>query len=225
MLLVCWLTTLVGGLLTSCRTGSEANYFFELWVLVGLLVMAGVRLLWDAAEPVSVGERVGVIRPLLVVTALLAACWAGLDVLRIAGTGDGRLGRVRLALEPGHAAEIDRASELARRAGGAVYCQPALSGLALDPPFPAPIFDDYVYFHRPAAERGLLHGPGLRGLLERHEYPLIVLEGRSEEILAVALAAGYVRRPGWSYLAVLDPPIPATSTPITAALPAATSGE
>ncbi|WP_165231797.1 hypothetical protein [Aquisphaera insulae] len=215
-LLACWLTTLAGGLVTSCRTGSEANYFFELWVVVGLLVMAGVRLLWDAAGPASAMTSRRWLRPALSALALMAAAWAGMDLLRIAGAGDGRLGRVRLALEPGQAAEVDRAGELAKRTDGLVYCQPALSGLALNPTFPAPIFDDYVYFHRPAAERGLLRGPGLRGLLERHEFPLIVLENRNEEMLAAALAAGYVRQPGWNYLAVLEPPSSATRTPVTA---------
>ncbi|QEH37576.1 hypothetical protein OJF2_61670 [Aquisphaera giovannonii] len=217
-LVACWLTTLLGGLVTSCRTGSEANYFFELWFVVVLLVMAGVRLLWDAAESAASPARVRRARPALAALGLMVAAWAGLDALRIAGVGDGRLGRIRLALEPGHRAEVDRAAGLARRVGGEIYCQPALSGLALDPPFPMPIFDDYVYFHRPAAERGLLRGPGLRGLLERHEFPLIVLEARSEEILAAALAAGYVRQPGWSYLAVLEPPAPAADAAVAAVM-------
>jgi hypothetical protein len=153
---------------------------------------------------------------LILVLAPASAICTGLDAARLAGLGDGRLGRVRLALAPDQVAEIDRARELARGAGGGVYCQPALSGLAWDPPLPAPVFDDYVYFHRPAAERGLLRGAGWQGLLDEHRYPLIILENRSEEILAAATAAGYVRRPGWKHLAVLDPPPAGRASSVTA---------
>jgi hypothetical protein len=228
-LIACWFTTLAGGLVTCCRTGSEANYFFELWVVVSLLVMIGVKLAMDSPAFSGALGRSWPAWLLVLALAPASAAWAGLDAARLAGIGDGRLGRVRLSLDADQVAEIDRARELAREAGGRVYCQPALSGLAWAPPLPAPIFDDYAYFHRPAAERGLLRGAGLEGLLDQHQYPLIVLEGRSEEILAAATAAGYVRRPGWNHLAVLDPPAvrhslaPATA-PVTAMARSASAG-
>jgi hypothetical protein len=216
-LLACWLTTLAGGFVTCCRTGSETNYFFELWVVVSLLVMIGVKLAMDSP---AFSGGLAPSRPawlLILALAPASAVCTGLDAARLAGLGDGRLGQVRLGLAPDQVAEIDRARKLAREAGGGVYCQPALSGLAWAPPLPAPIFDDYVYFHRPAAERGLLRGTGLQGLLDEHRYPLIILENRSEEVLAAATAAGYVRRPGWKHLAVLDPS-PAGRVPAVTAM-------
>jgi hypothetical protein len=222
-LIACWITTLAGGLATCCRTGSEANYFFELWVVVSLLVMIGVKLLMDSAT--LGGGLTPPRRAWLLILALASAGWAGLDVVRLAGAGDGRLGRVRLALAADQISEIERARELAREAAGGVYCQPALSGLAWDPPLPAPIFDDYAYFHRPAAERGLLKGAGLQGLFDQHHYPLIILENRSEEIMAAATAAGYARQPGWKHIAVLDPPPASQASPsVTAMRTSVTAG-
>lgn len=215
-LVACWLTTLAGGLITCCRSGSEANYFFELWVVVSLLVMIGAKLVLDSPALAGGLARSRPAGLLVAALATASAAWAGLDVARLSGLGDGRLGKIRLTLAPDQVAEIDRARELAREAGGEVFCQPALSGLAWEPPLPAPVFEDYAYFHRPAAERGLLKGDGLRGLLGRHRYRLIILETRSEEFLAAAGAAGYVRRPGWKYIALLDPPPAGRRSPVAA---------
>jgi len=203
-LTACWFTTLLGGVIACCRTGSEANYFFELWVVVTLLAMIGAKHLADSTTSTT-GFPQGH-RALILVLAVLALVSAGLDAARLAAAGGGRLGKVRLALDADQRSELERAAVLASRAGGDVYCQPALSGLAWDPPLPAPIFDDYVYFHQPAARRGLLRGPGLEGLLARYQYPLIILEPDNQRMLAAATAAGYVRQPGWSRLAVLTPP-------------------
>lgn len=203
-LTACWFTTLLGGVIACCRTGSEANYFFELWVVVTLLAMIGAKHLADSTTSTT-GFPQGH-RALILVLAVLALGSAGLDAARLAAAGGGRLGKVRLALDADQRSELERAAVLASRAGGDVYCQPALSGLAWDPPLPAPIFDDYVYFHQPAARRGLLRGPGLEGLLARYQYPLVILEPDNQRMLAAATAAGYVRQPGWSRLAVLTPP-------------------
>ena len=151
ILTACWFTTLLGGVIACCRTGSEANYFFELWVVVTLLAMIGAKHLADSTTSTT-GFPQGH-RALILVLAVLALGSAGLDAARLAAAGGGRLGQVRLALDADQRSELERAAVLASRAGGDVYCQPALSGLAWDPPLPAPIFDDYVYFHQPAARQ------------------------------------------------------------------------
>lgn len=199
----CWITTLLGGLIACSRSGSEANYFFELWMVVGLLAMIEVKLLFDGLAVARGGS-------LLTWTAttigLLFCASATLDVARLAGLEHYCLGRLRLSLDHESIAELQRVGKLIRGAEGEVYCQPALCGLAFDPPLPAPNFGDYDYFHKPAAARGLLRGRGLEGLLADHFFPLVVLDVHNERMLATVSGAGYVRQPGWKHILVLEAP-------------------
>lgn len=199
----CWLTTLVGGLAACFRDGADANYYFELWVMVGLLAMLAIKALFDRLATAESISRLGCA---LGVLSLLAIVSAGLDVARLAGLAEGRLGTLRITLDRDCLAELDQVGIMARLAGGDVYCQPALWGLAFDPRLPAPNFDDYGYFHRLAAARGLLRGVGPDGLLAQHFYPLVVLDIHNDPMLVAAKAAGYVRQPGWNHVIVLEAP-------------------
>jgi hypothetical protein len=104
-------------------------------------------------------------------------------------------------------AELDRVGLMMRTSGGDNYCQPALWGLGLNPPVPAPNFDDYGFFHKVAAKRGLLRGDGPDGLVAQHHFPLIVLDIQNNRMLAAATAAGYIRQPGWRRIIVLEAPV------------------
>jgi len=173
----CWWTTLVGGLATCCRNGSEVNYFFEFWAVVGFLAAVEARALADSAS-----ARGGRLAPAGFVLAAVALGASGLDAARLAGVG--RAGSVRMGIDPGLRAEHDRARAMVGRATGPVLCQPGLWGLAWGLPFSACVWDDYPYFQEPASRRGLLEGGGLPGLLARRHF----------------------RLPGWSRLAVFTPP-------------------
>jgi hypothetical protein len=203
-LLICGSTTLLGGIVSCCRTGSETNYFFELWIVVTLLAILGAKILVSSVE---IGGQLSFSRhaPLLILL-IISFGTAFVDLVRLTSIGGRDVGCVSLVLDAGKALELKKAGTLVRSIGRSVYCQPALSGLAWGPAFPAPIFDDYVYFHRPAARRNLLHGSGLEGLLAERFFKMVVLENTNKEILTAAVAAGYVKQPGWNYLTVLNRP-------------------
>jgi hypothetical protein len=202
-LMCCWLTTLVGGWVACFRDGADANYFFELWVVVGLLAVLATRLLFDQLGADGTTPRVRWAAPLV---GLLCFVSAGLDVARLAGLAEGRLGNLRLTLDREAMAELDRVGLLMRTNGGDNYCQPALWGLGLNSSLPTPNFDDYGFFHKVAAKRGLLRGDGLDGLMAQHHFPLIVLDIHNNRMLAAATAAGYIRQPGWRRIIVLEAP-------------------
>lgn len=199
VLKACWWTCLLGGVVTCCRNGSELNYFFELWTVVGFLAVIQARLLVESAT--LPGPAPALTAGLL---AAVAFGSAGLDIARLARPG--LMGSVRLELDPTQAAEWARARELARQETGPVFCEPALSGLAWDLPLPAYVFDDYTYFHQPAQRRGLLRGGGVPGLLASHHFRLVVLTPENRTLLDAAVSAGYRPQPGWSRVAVLTPP-------------------
>jgi len=111
---------------------------------------------------------------------------------------------------------MERARALVQTVDGPVYCQPGLSGLAWDLPFPVYTFDDEPFYHRPASRRGLLDGPGKRGQIAEHYFRMIVLEPESVDIADPARAAGYIQQPGWPTLQVFTvPDEPAIARPLT----------
>jgi hypothetical protein len=139
-----------------------------------------------------------------IVLAAVALGSAGLDGARLIRPGS--FGSVRLETSAAQVAELERARNLAAKQTRSVLCEPALWGLAWDPPFPTYVFDDYPYFHEPARRRGLLRAGGLEGLFARRHFGLIILDPADERLGNAALAAGYVRQTGWSHLSVLVPP-------------------
>lgn len=197
----CWWTCLVGGLIACCRNGSELNYFFELWAVVGFLSVVQAR--WLAENLGAPEVRRGSLATALALAAVATAA-AGADAARLVWPT--RFGATGLAIAPNRLDELDRARGIAVAASGPVYCQPALSGLAWNLPLPAYLFDDYPYFHEPARRRGLLRGGGLEGLIETQYFQTMILESDNERMLDAATEAGYVRRPGWTRLAVLTAP-------------------
>lgn len=203
LLAMCWFTTLLGGVAASARNGSEANYFFEFWIVVGLMSMLEVKLLFDGLSTSRMSPHLAWA---LAPVGLLLLTLAGVDVARLAGLEHYRLGRLRLALDRESFVELDRLGRIIEHTNGEVFCQPALWGLAFNPPLPTVNFDDYDYFHKPAAARGLLRDAGPKGLLARHHYPLVALETYNTQMLEIATAAGYVRQPGWKRIVVLQPP-------------------
>ncbi len=198
-LTACWWTTLIGGLVTCCRNGSELNYFFELWAVTGFLSVILARQLIEGLDQVDH-------RRSLLAWGLtgVAICSAGLDASRLASSG--KVGSVRLTIAPDRLEELERARAFASRFTGAVYFQPALSGLAWDLSFPAYVFDDYPYYHAPAVKRGLLRGDGPMGLVRDHYFSVMVIENSDATMLDAAVQAGYVRQAAWSQVAVLTPP-------------------
>lgn len=201
VLKTCWWITLIGGAATCCRDGSEANYFFEFWTVVGFLAVAQARIQIEFAL-----DKISHPRPATstVVLAAIALGSVGLEIARPALPN--RFGTVYLKLDDSRRTELERARELARRRNGAIYCRPALWGLAWDLPFPAYVFDDYPYFQRPAERRGLLNGGGLESLILNRHFQLMILENDDEDTLQTALKAGYRDAPGWSRIKVLLPP-------------------
>ena len=165
--------------------------------------MIGVKFLFDELPAARRSPRIIWAAAAI---GLLFAASSCLDVARLAGLEDYRLGRLRLSLDRQSISELERVGEMIPRYKGMVYCEPALSGLAFNPPLPAPNFADYGYFHRLAADRGLLRGPGPEGLLAQHCYPLIVLKLNDRAMLDVATKAGYIRQPGWNHITVLEAP-------------------
>ncbi len=181
------------------------NYFFELWTVVGFLAVTEARVLADDLGSASIGSRWAT--PTLMAAVLLSAVatfTAGADACRLVWPS--RFGAPGLALSPGHADELDRARALVGTTEGAVYCQPALSGLAWRPNLPSYQFEDYPYFHRPALQRHVLHGGGLEGLIATRHFRLIVVDPPNRIVQEAATAAGYARQPGWTHLVVLTAP-------------------
>jgi hypothetical protein len=195
----CWWICLIFSMLTCCRNGSDMNYFFELWSVVGFLAVIAAR--WLIVDYRPTAGRPPLLMLVLVVASLFSA---GLDAARLALPN--HLGIVRLSVTAEQAAELERARALALNAGGPVYCQPALEGLAWDLPLPRCFFDDYKYFHQPALARGVLHGAGWEGLLAQRYFSLLILRPDDEFYQNSALSSGYVRQAGWKHLAVLEPP-------------------
>ncbi|WP_165074876.1 hypothetical protein [Paludisphaera rhizosphaerae] len=190
-------TTLMGGLAACYRNGSAMNYFFEFNAVAGLLaVVLGRRLVEVVAERGHVW-------------ALAAVAAAGLgataqDVVRVVAPS--RFDLVHDRFDVGRRAELDRARGLLQKADGPVYCQPALSGLTLGLPFPVYNFDDEPFFHRPAAQRGLLKGDGVAGQVLSRYFRVIVAEPENDYLLSLARQAGYVEREDWKYFHVLTSP-------------------
>jgi hypothetical protein len=203
-LTACAATTLFGGLAACYRNGSAMNYFFEFNAVAGFLgVVLARRLVESAAASEPVARRAFAV---MVVAGLAAAAQ---DAARLAAPG--RFDLVQARFDVDRKGELDRAAALLREADGPVYCQPALSGLALDLPFPVYTFDDEPFFHRPAAKQGLLKGPGVQGQIASGHFRLMVVEEGSE-LAEMVRAAGYVEQPGWTHLHVFAPPSPAPLT-------------
>jgi hypothetical protein len=198
-LAACWATTLFGGWAACYRNGSAMNYFFEFGAVAGFLTMIAARRLIEA---VVARERLA--GPLAAAVAVAALACSAQDVVRLAAPERFDVVRQRFAAD--HADELARAGALVQAVDGPVYCQPGLSGLAWDLPFPVYTFDDEPFFHRPAARRGLLDGPGMRGQIAAHYFRMIVLEPESVDIADPARAAGYVQQPGWPTLLVFTAP-------------------
>ena len=208
-LVACWWTSLIGGMVTCCRNGSELNYFFELWVVVGFLAVTLARVMISPPTPRSnlpdgVPSRLAIVA--LFCVSLVSA---GADTACL--LGGGRFGNARLVMTGEELTELENAKALAIQADGAVFCQPALTGLAWDLPFPAYVYDDYPYFHAPALRKGLLHGKGLSGLIAGHHFQVLILQRDSLPLLDAAVDAGYVRQPRWTQFAVYTAP---ASTPL-----------
>ena len=199
-LVACWWTSLIGGVVTCCRNGSELNYFFELWAVVGFLAVTLARLMIGASEP----SAWRLPRPATLILAAVALCSAGADAACLMGVD--RFGTARLSMTAGQRVELEKARALTVRADGAVFCQPALTGLAWDLPFPAYVFDDYPYFHTPAQKRGLLRGSGLSGLIADHHFQVLILQLDDTLLFNDAINSGYVRQPKWSRFAVFTDP-------------------
>ena len=198
-LAACWATTLFGGWAACYRNGSAMNYFFEFSTVAGFLAMILARRVIEAVE-----ARERIAGPLAAAVAVAALACSVQDVGRLAAPG--RFDVVRGRFTADHADELARAGALVRSVDGPVYCQPGLSGLAWGLPFPVYTFDDEPFYHRPAARRGLLEGPGMRGQIAAHYFRMIVLEPESVDIAEPARDAGYVRQPGWSTLQVFTAP-------------------
>lgn len=194
----CWWTCLSGAVVTCCRGGSEVNYFFEFWVVVGFLAVNEAGWLIESA-----GKFPARLSPALLALSVVAISSSGLDAMRIASPG--RLGTVRLKPGEDRLRELKRAQVLAEAETGVVCCQPALWGLGWDLPVPAYVFDDYPYFQEPAERRGLLRGGGLPGLLAARHFRLMILETDNLPFINAATAAGYLRELGWSHLAIMRP--------------------
>ncbi|MDR3622489.1 MAG: hypothetical protein P4L85_24270 [Paludisphaera borealis] len=200
----CWWVTLVGSLITCCRGGSEVNYYFEFWTVVGFLAVIQASFIARGAF---------IPRPRVV---LFGIAFVGLAALFSSLVDAGRLiqpdrfGVVRLEIGPEKTAELERVRDRIRRESRPTFCQPGLWGLAWGLPFPAYVYDDYPYFQEPATQRGVLSDGGLAGVFERHHFGLVVLELNSDVFLNQALASGYVREPGWSHIVVLTSPATGT---------------
>lgn len=204
-LAVCSATTLFGGLAACYRNGSAMNYFFEFNAVAGFLAVVLARRLVEAAAAAEPAAR-----PAFAVLAIAAVAAASQDAARLADPG--RFDLVQARFDVDRRAELDRVAALLREADGPVYCQPALSGLALDLPFPVYTFDDEPFFHRPAAKRGLLKGAGVQGQMAAHHFRMMVVEAESEGLADMVRGAGYVEQPGWTHLHVFTPPSPAPMT-------------
>ncbi|MDG3007558.1 hypothetical protein [Paludisphaera mucosa] len=204
-LAACAATTLFGGLAACLRNGSAMNYFFEFNAVAGFLAVILARRL---VEAVATSERSA--RPALAALAVAVACASAQDVLRLAAPA--RFDLVQARFDVDRKAELDRVRTMLREADGPVYCQPALSGLSLDLPFPVYTFDDEPFFHRPAALRGLLKGPGVQGQMAAHHFRMMVVEAESDGLAGIVRDAGYVEQPGWTHLRVFTlPPPPMTA--------------
>ena len=198
-LVACWWTSLIGGMVTCCRNGSELNYFFELWVVVAFLAVTLARVMISTPPRSNLtGWRSSRLAMLALFCGSLVS--AGADSACL--VGGGRFGNARLVMTDEELTELENAKTLAVHANGAVFCQPALTGLAWDLPFPAYVYDDYPYFHTPALRKGLLHGQGLSGLIAHHHFRVLILQPDSLPLLEAAVDAGYVRQPRWSHFAV-----------------------
>jgi hypothetical protein len=198
-LAACWATTLFGGWAACYRNGSAMNYFFEFGAVAGFLAMILARRVIEAVE-----ARERLATPLLGAIAVAAVACTALDVGRLAAPG--RFDLVQQRFAAAHDPEMERARALVLAADGPVYCQPGLSGLAWNLPFPVYTFDDEPFFHRPASRRGLLHGPGMMGQIAERHFRLLVLEPEAFDLLEPARRAGYVQQPDWPTLKVFNAP-------------------
>ncbi len=193
---VCWWTCLTGAMITCCRNGSSENYFFELWVVVGFLAVIQARALIE-----SVSVPIKRLPVALIILATISLSTSAVETARLILPR--RFGSAGISQSQERQAELRRVRALLESQHGPVICQPALWGLAWNLSYPAYVFDDYLYFQKPAQRRGLLIDGGPAGLIARHYFDLMVLEPADNTLLDAALAAGYQRQPGWSTLVVL----------------------
>ncbi|APW61651.1 hypothetical protein [Paludisphaera borealis] len=198
-LAACWATTLFGGWAACYRNGSAMNYFFEFSAVAGFLALILARRLIEAVE-----AREGLAAPLLGGLAVAALACSLQDVGRLASPG--RFDLVQHRFTAARNPEMERARDLVRAADGPVYCQPGLSGLAWNLPFPVYTFDDEPFFHRPAKRRGLLRGPGMMGQIAERHFRLVVLESEAVDLVEPMKRAGYIQQPDWPTLLVFTAP-------------------
>ncbi len=187
-LVSCWCTTLLGAVVSSCRNGSEMNYFFEFWAVVAFLGSLSAKHLLELVG--TEGKRRAPVF-VMALLALISVGTAGLDIARFVFPG--KLGATRLVVSAEKSRELNLARALIARTDGPVFCQPALTGLAWNLPFPVYIFDDAPYFHKPAVQRGLLHGGGFSELIETRHFAILVFENDNQSSIETAIKAGYER--------------------------------